>query len=211
VVVRVNSLADEEVARRFDRAFPDFTRVTGLILDLRAAAGGRSEFAYRILARLTDKPLLGARWKTPEYRAAFRAWGMADSTTTWYGPPPDTVGPRTDLPPYTGPIAVLASSGTAGAAEDLLVAFQNSGRGMIVGEPSAASPGDVAAFQLPKNWAVQFSVTRHTFPGGAEFAVTGIKPEIAVTQPISDFLAGRDAVMEKAREYLKTVEAGRRR
>src|SRR5207302_256799 len=65
-VVRVNSLADEEVARRFDRAFPDFARVTGLILDLRAAAGGRSEFGYQILARLEDKPFLAARWKTPE-------------------------------------------------------------------------------------------------------------------------------------------------
>ena len=210
-VVRINSLADEEVARRFDRAFPDFRRVTGLILDLRGAGGGRSEVGYQILARLTDKPFLVARWKTPEFRAAFRAWRMTDSITTWYGPPPDTVGPRTDRPRYGGPLAVLASSGTAGAAEDFLVAFRSSGRGVIVGEPSAGAAGDVAAIQLPKSWAVQFSVTRHTFPDGAEFAGTGIKPEIPVTEPVGEFLAGRDAVLERAREYLKTVEGGRGR
>ena len=210
-VVRVNSLADEEVARRFDRAFPDFARVTGLILDLRAAVGGKSESGYQILARLEDKPFLVARWKTPEYRAAFRAWRMADSVMTWYGPPADTVRPRTDRPTYTGPLAVLASTGTAGAAEDFLVAFRTSGRGMTVGEPSAGTPGDVAPIQLPKSWAVQFSVTRHTFPDGTEFFGAGVKPEIPVTQPVGDFLAGRDAVLERAREYLKTVEGGRGR
>src|SRR2546422_6960210 len=55
-VVRIASLADEEVVREFDRAFPDFTRVQGLVLDLRRAADGKTEYAYQILARLTDRP-----------------------------------------------------------------------------------------------------------------------------------------------------------
>src|SRR5256884_8135031 len=85
-VVRIASLGDEEVVRQFDRAFPDFTRVQGLVLDLRRATDGKTEFAYQILARLTDRPFSAVRWRTPQHRAVFRAWNLGDSATTWYGP-----------------------------------------------------------------------------------------------------------------------------
>src|SRR2546426_71616 len=78
-VVRIASLGDEEVGRQFDRAFPDFTRVQGLVLDLRRATDGKTEFAYQILARLTDRPFSAVRWRTPQYRAVFRAWNLGDS------------------------------------------------------------------------------------------------------------------------------------
>src|SRR5439155_1399162 len=112
-VVRIASLGDEEVVRQFDRAFPDFTRVQGLVLDLRRATDGKTEFAYQILARLTDRPFSAVRWKTPQYRAVFRAWNLGDSATTWYGPEAETVAPRADRPAYGGPIAALVSSATA--------------------------------------------------------------------------------------------------
>ena len=71
VRVRVNALAEEDVVRRFDRAFPDFAGVTGLILDLRYAASGESRYGYAILARLTARPFPAARWRTPQYRPVF--------------------------------------------------------------------------------------------------------------------------------------------
>jgi carboxyl-terminal processing protease len=202
VVARINTFADDEIVHQFDRAFPDFTRVNGLILDLRHTAGGASDHGYRILARLTNAALLVVRWKTPQYRAVFRAWRQPDSALAWYGPPPATVSPRADLPTYRGPIAVLASSGTAGAAEDFLVAFRSTGRGVIIGEPSAGSPGEAIEVQLPKNWMARFAVTRHAFPTGEEFAGTGIQPEIPVARIVADVLAGKDAALERAREYI---------
>ncbi len=201
-LVRINSLSDGDIVRQFDRAFPDFARVQGLVLDLRRAAGGRPEYAYQILARLTDRPFAAVRWKTPEHRAVFRAWNLPDSAMTLYGPPPDTVRPRTELPGYAGPIVMLASSGTAGAAEDLLAAFRATGRGVIIGEPSAGSPGETATFALPKSWSVLFSVTRHAAPDRTEFAGLGLKPDIPAILTIGEVLAGRDVALEKAREYL---------
>ena len=200
-VVRIASLGDEEVVREFDRAFPDFARVQGLVLDLRRAADGKTEYAYQILARLTDRPFPAVRWRTPQYRAVFRAWNLVDSATTWYGPEPGTVAPRGDHPPYGGPIAVLASSATAGAAEDLLAAFRAAGRGVIIGEATGGSPGDVATFALPKSWAVQFSVTRHEAPDGTAFAGVGVRPHLVVSRTVSDLLAGTEPALEKARQY----------
>ena len=203
-VVRIASLADEDVVREFDRAFPDFSRVQALVLDLRRAADGKTEYAYQILARLTDRPFPAVRWRTPQYRAVFRAWNLGDSATSWYGPETGTVAPRADRPPYGGPIAVLASSATAGAAEDLLAAFRAAGRGLIVGEPSGGSPGDVATFALPKSWSVQFSVTRHEGPDGTGFAGVGVRPDLVVPRTVNDLLAGNEPALEKAREYFKS-------
>ena len=200
-VIKIGALADEDVVRQLDRAFPDFARVQGLLLDLRNATTGKTEFAYQILARLSDRPLAAVRWKTPQYRAVFRAWNLADSAITWYGPDSGTVAPRTDHPAYGGPMAVLTSSATSGAAEDLVAAFHAAGRGLVVGEPSAGSPGDVGSFSLPKNWSVQFSVTRHRSPDGAEFAGVGVKPDVLVSPTVNDLLAGKEPAVEKAREY----------
>ena len=201
-LVQINSFSDGDVVRQFDRAFPDFSRVQGLVLDLRRAVGGRPEYAYLILARLTDRPFAAIRWKTPQHRAVFRAWNLPDSATTWYAPPPDTVRPRTDLPSYGGPIAVLASSATAGAPEDLLAAFRATGRGIIIGEASAGSPGETAAFLLPKSWTVLLAVTRHVAPDGTEFAGLGVRPDVPVSVTVNDVVAGVDAALDKAKAYL---------
>ena len=202
-VVRIASLGDEEVVRQFDRAFPDFSRVQGLVLDLRRATDGKTEYAYQILARLTDRPFSAVRWRTPQYRAVFRAWNLGDSATTWYGPEAETVAPRVDRPSYGGPIAALVSSATAGPAEDLLAAFRAADRGLIIGEPTGGSPGDVATFALSKSWGVQFSVTRHEAPDGTGFAGVGVKPHVVVIRTVNDLLAGNEPAVEKAREYLK--------
>ncbi|HYT05934.1 MAG TPA: S41 family peptidase [Gemmatimonadales bacterium] len=208
VVVRLNSLADQDVVPQFDRAFPDFAGVQGLVLDLRRAAGGKTDYAYRLLARLTGKPFAAARWRTPDHRAVFRAWNQPDSATTWYEPSPDTIHPRGDQPSYGGPLSVLASAITAGAAEDFLAAFRAANRGAIIGEPSAGSPGDAATFALPKSWTVQFSVTHHMAPDGSEFAGLGVRPDILLAPSVRDVLAGMDPALQRAREYL---EDGRRR
>lgn len=208
-VLRITSLADEEVVRQLDRTFPDFARVQGLVLDLRRASTGKTEYAYQILARLTDRPFAAVRWETPRYRAVFRAWNLSDSATTWYGPEPGIVAPRADHPSYGGPIAVLASSATSGAAEDLLAAFRAAGRGAIIGEPSAGSSGDVATFALPKGWSVQFCVTRHEFPDGAPLAGVGVKPDVIVIPTVNDLLAGNEPALDKAREYLGGKAVGR--
>src|SRR5204863_287187 len=87
----IRDYAEEDVVRRFDRAFPDFSGVTGLIVDLRHAAGGESRYGYAILARLTGRAFPVARWRTPQYRPVFRVLRAPDSAFSWYGPPPDTV------------------------------------------------------------------------------------------------------------------------
>jgi C-terminal processing protease CtpA/Prc len=204
VWVRLSSFADPDVARRFDRAFPEFGRVRGLILDLRDhdGTGGGRETGYRILGRLVTRPLVTSRWRTPQYRPAYRGQDMPDSSGAWLAAPPDTVPPRTDLPSFGGPVAMLASPRTGGSAEDVLVAFREAGRGPIVGQTSAGSLGQVGEFRLYKDWRLRLTVTRDAFPDGSEIQGAGVAPEVPVTEKVEDFLAGRDATLDWARDYI---------
>jgi carboxyl-terminal processing protease len=122
---------------------------------------------------------------------------------SWYAPAAGSVAPRTDHPTYGGPIAVLASSATGSAAEDFLAAFHAARRGVIIGEPSAGSAGDVATFALPKGWGVQFCVTRHTFPDGTEFAGLGVPPDVLVVPTVDAMLARSEPALARARAYFE--------
>jgi C-terminal processing protease CtpA/Prc len=202
VLVRVNRLDTHDVVEQFDRALPVFTGLRGLILDLRGAAGGRQLYGYQILARLTTEPFVAIAARTSQYRPGFLPRGAPDSAMSWYPFPLDTVVPRSDRPAYTGPIAVLCSAATSGAAEDVLAAFRNTARGVIIGATSAGSPGEPLDVPLIKDWSLRLSVMRDAFPGGGDITGTGVAPEVPVVQTVNDLLAGRDAALERARAYL---------
>ena len=211
VWIRLTSFADPDVARTFDRAFPDFSGLHGIILDLRDhdGAGGGRETGYRIFGRLTARPIITSRWRTPQHRPPYRGQDLPDSAGAWLEGPPDTVLPRHDLPAFDGPIAVLTSLRTAGAAEDVLVAYRNAGRGPIIGQTSAGSTGQVGEFRLFKAWQLRLTVTRDAFPDGTEIQGAGIAPEMPVAAKVADFLAGKDPALERARGYVRAQEARR--
>ena len=83
--VRLNSLADPNAPAVFDRTFPDFTKVTGVILDLRenTGAGGGRDDGYRILSRLMNRAFVTSRWRTALYRPALQGIDMPDSAGAW--------------------------------------------------------------------------------------------------------------------------------
>lgn len=218
--VRVNSFAEPGVPALFDRALGDAAREgprhRGLILDLRETlwtASGR-EHAYAMLSRLIERPVLTSRWRMPQFRPApplaQRGGNAPDSAGRWVQAPSDTIWPppRRERIAYTGPVAVLASARTAGAAEDFLVAFRGGNRGRIIGEASAGSTGQTAVVPLPHGWQLRLTVTRDAFPDGREFVRTGIVPDFPVDARVEDVLAGRDAVLDRARAYL--TETARR-
>ena len=201
VLVGLNSFDDPDLVKEFDRAFRDFNGVRGLVLDLRDNASATIGEGYAVLARLVNRPVLAARWRTPQYRAGY-AGNDSVPAMDWFTGHPDTIRPRTDRPMYTGPLAALAGIGTAGAGEDFLVALRNSARGPIVGEPTAGFGGRAVTVPLSREWQVALCATRHAFPDGSEFVGTGIAPEQLVPSTVTDLLNGYDAALERAREYL---------
>jgi len=88
------------------------------------------------------------------------------------------------------------------------VAFRAGGRGPIIGERTAGSTGQTAVLPLGRGWKIRLTVSRDAFPDGKEFVGLGIAPDFAVDVHVADVLAGRDAVLDRARAYL--TETARR-
>lgn len=199
--IRVRSFTDPDALTLFDRGLGDAPREglrhRGLILDLREAStqGEGTAQAFALLSRLIERPFLSSRQRTPVYRRDSLAWLNAFPDTIW----PPLLRERIA---YSGPVAVLCSPRTAGAAEEFLVAFRAGNRGPIVGEPTAGSAGETAVFELSGGWKLRLTVSRAAFPDGKEFGRTGIAPDIPVEVRVEDVLAGRDIVLDRARAYL---------
>lgn len=202
--IRVNSFTDPEALDLVDRGLGDAPREgprhRGLILDLRetnalGSESGGAEQAFALLSRLIERPFLSPRQRTPVYRLDSLAWLNSFPDTIW---PPL----RRERIAYSGPVVVLTSSRTAGAAEEFLVAFRAGSRGAIIGAPTAGSAGATAMFELAAGWRLRLTVSRDAFPDGKEFGRKGITPDIPVELRVDDVLAGRDAVLERARAYI---------
>ncbi len=199
--VRVYSLADPDMLSRFDRALGDAPREgprhRGLILDLREADGTSEarDQSMALLSRLINRPFLTARGRTPRYSLDSLDWISTPSDTVW----PPAARERIA---YSGPVVVLSSRSTAGAAEDFIVAFRAGGRGALVGEPTAGSTGQTAVLPLAAGWKIRLTVSRAAFPDGKEFVSTGIAPDFPIAVRVEDVLAGCDAALERARAYL---------
>jgi carboxyl-terminal processing protease len=199
--VALNSFENGQVVNQWQKAFPEISKASAIILDLRANGGGDTGIGFQILRDLTAAPFLGSRQRERKYDPTERARGTLMEFTDI---PADSVQPRTGG--YTSkPVAVLASAATFSAAEDFLVAWKNSGRGKIIGEPSGGSTGQPLSFTLPGGGTARVCTKKDTFPDGAEWVGKGIDPDILVHPALADVQAGKDTVLTRALGFLKTV------
>lgn len=203
VYVELPSFGSEAAAETFERMLPAIRGARGLILDVRGNGGGSTSVAYRVLSWLTDKPLPGSRWRTREYKPAFRAWGRPEG---WHHGKHDDVQPKDD--PFLGPVVVLTGPATFSAAEDFLVVLKASGRARLVGTATGGSTGQPLSIKgLPGGGTARICTKRDTFPDGTEFVGIGVLPDVVVQPTIADFVAGRDTVFERGLEEIRSMLA----
>lgn len=110
--VALNSFSSGEIVQAFNEKFNQISQAKGLLIDVRKNHGGSSGYGHQIIARLIDKAIPATRWKTPQYRAAFRAWGRDEK---WYDGGFKMINPET-TDPFLGPVVVLIGPETNGAA-----------------------------------------------------------------------------------------------
>jgi C-terminal processing protease CtpA/Prc len=200
--VVLNSFMDDKTADEFFQHFAEIAAADALILDLRENGGGNSNVGYRVLAGLAKEPFLDSRWSTRDYKPAYRSWGRPDRLYT------EAAG-RNALDQahhFAGPVIVLTSPRTFSAAEDFLVAFDQSGRGMIMGEPSGGSTGNPLYFKLPGGGGGLVCSKHDAYADGKEFVGVGVHPQVVAHPTVADFRAGKDTVLERA---MALIEKGR--
>lgn len=198
-IITLGQIDDDGVVEEFGDALTRAPLPTGLILDLRGATGGgharAMQLATHVVGVVTEAPRMKHRIYWP-----VRAGSDTSDVWTWHMTAPDTIRPATR--PFAGPIVVLASSRTSGAAELLAAVLRAAERATVVGEMTAGAPGLTSTLSLPHRWLLEVPSSIPVAADASEMAVGGLEPDHRVRPSRDDIRGGRDAALARALELL---------
>ena len=204
VYVALNSFGSEDIVKVFNDNFDKIKKAKGLILDVRNNGGGSSSYGHAIISHLIRNPIPKTRWKTPQYRPAFVAWGRNEP---WYDGGYEMIEPSNSI--YDGPVVVLAGPRTFSAAEDFVVPLHAAGRAVIVGEKTGGSTGQPLRFSfMDGTVSGRVCTKRDQYPDGRDFVGVGVVPDVEIHPTVSDIIEGRDPVLSGGLERLKRIING---
>ncbi len=168
----------------FNGAMDTLRAADGVILDLRGNSGGIGGIAVSM-----------AGWFVAEKGkslATIAGRNRADRIP---------VVPRTRT--YAGPLAVLVDGLSASAAEFLAGGLQDLGRARLFGARTAGFSGRGGLLELPNGDIFMHVTAQHLRADGTEVEGNGIAPDGAAPHTRVSLLAGEDAALEAALEWLK--------
>lgn len=198
-----------------------------LIVDLRSNGGGDSRLGDELLSHITARAYRmesTKRWKmSAEYRAYLKSMVRAplnhlpiekvhpvgrrlfagpDGTIVQFDEAPEAHDPRG--PTFTGPVCVLIGPLTFSSAVDLADGIKTYNLATLIGEETGGRPntfGEVYYFRTPNTgFLVGVSSAQFVRANGDTTDHRGVMPDIEVKRSADDIRAGRDPVIDRARE-----------
>jgi len=184
--VRFNMFLDlPRVMVSFQQTIENCKTCDGLIIDLRGNPGGIGGMAMGMAGFLVDKPnqRLGTMY-------------LRDSTLNF------VVNPRADV--FSGPVAVLVDGSSASTSEIFAGGLKDLGRARLFGTHTAAAALPSAFERLPNGDGFQYAVANYISEGGQPLEGLGVTPDVAAELTRAALLAGHDAVIDAAVDWIKT-------
>ncbi|MEU9899006.1 S41 family peptidase [Streptomyces phaeochromogenes] len=172
-----------------------WTKLTGLVVDVRLNGGGADPLALRVISRLTDRPY-----------TAYTKYARNDprDPTRFTPGQPITVRPHHG-PRFDGPVAVLTGPLAVSAAETFTQALMaRSPEPVRIGQNTQGVFSDTMDRTLPNGWSFALPNEEFRTAAGTTFDGPGIPPHHRT--PVfteEEFEQGRDSALTKARELLR--------
>jgi carboxyl-terminal processing protease len=181
---------------------------TGVILDLRASAGGKDSEGYLLANYFVDSGTLGYLQGQKVPKKTFPADPKALVTKA--------------------PLVVLVDGGTGGAAEIAAAAIKDAKRGTLVGTNTFGTGSRQSLIALNDGSALLLSDAKYYSPSGKDLQVNGVAPDTIVSKnnnrldlnseqtlqappPSTDPRSEAELQLEKAIQVLKDARAGAKR
>ncbi len=183
--VRFNMFLDlVRVMGRFADAVEGCMQCDGLIIDLRGNPGGIGGMAMGMAGWLVDKPdqRLGTMY-------------MREATLNF------VINPRAEV--FTGPVAMLVDGSSASTSEILAGGLKDLGRARIFGTKTAAAALPSIFERLPNGDGFQYATANYISEGGKPLEGIGVTPDVEVKLTREGLLAGHDAVVDAALEWIR--------
>jgi carboxyl-terminal processing protease len=206
--VRLPSFFTSDHEKRAVELVREFKDAAALIIDVRGNGGGSTpEDLYKALM---NRPY---RWWTESTPASFPFFRVRAAKGSWEYQPftrsellwrSSTTQPAAEA--YQGRVALLVDGGCFSACEDFVMPFKDNGRALIVGETTGGSTGQPFVVELGDGMQAIVGSKHEMFPDGSPFEGVGIRPDLGVSPSVDDLRAGRDVVLERARQRLLAAE-----
>jgi C-terminal processing protease CtpA/Prc len=178
-------------ARRLDSVMAAVSKTKGIIFDLR----GYPDFLLYELMNYFVAPTPFAQMTTPPYINSAGVW---QKRTFFCGKAQQH---------YQGKVVVLINEHTQSRAELTAMALATIPAMKFVGSQTAGANGDVVLLPLPGDVSISITAVGVAYPDGSPTQRVGIQPHILARPTIAGLRAGRDEVMEKGIEVLKSLIA----
>lgn len=105
---------------------------------------------------------------------------------------------------YKGKVVIIVNAKTQSQAEYTTMALSTAPNVKVIGSTTAGADGDVSSIILPGGISTWISGLGVYYPNGTETQRVGVKIDIPVKATIKGFMAGKDELLDKAIEIIKT-------
>lgn len=107
---------------------------------------------------------------------------------------------------YKGKVVILINETSQSQAEYTAMALRQAPKAVVIGSQTAGADGNTSRIILPGNIFTMISGIGVYYPDGTETQRIGIVPDIEIHPTLNGIQNGKDEVMERAIQYLKTGE-----
>lgn len=190
-VIRYNNFTRVSV-EQFDKAYKELKEkgLKYLILDLRNNSGGLVESSVEIASRFMEENKKVVEIENKKYATTI------NSVKTEY---------KVDVPTI-----VLVNENTASASEILTAALKDYKLATVIGTQTYGKGLVQETIPIDDKSAIIVTVSQYLTPNGENIQANGIKPDIEVEISSEDLLKGIDTQLNKAIEYIKSLNGDKK-
>lgn len=115
---------------------------------------------------------------------------------------PLTIPPGNEM--YKGKVVIIVNAQSQSQAEYTTMSFQSSPNVTVIGSTTAGADGNVSSISLPGGISTMISGIGIYYPDGTETQRKGVKIDVVAKPTIAGIKAGKDELLEKAKEIILT-------
>lgn len=206
-----SSFAHEFSEGLLDHILTMFKDCKGVIIDIRDNGGGSVANVNKLACRFTKEKKILKGYKLHKTGKGHNDFG--DTITQYLTPPSnfmslasysgDSISIDNQRVRFVKPVVVLTNRSVYSAANDFVRTMKVLDNATIIGDRTGGGGGIPISFDLPNGWAVRLSATP-MLDINFEHTEMGIEPDIKIDMAPDAEITGRDAILDKAIEYLST-------
>jgi carboxyl-terminal processing protease len=181
----------------FQKAVDRFRKADGIVLDLRGNPGG--------LAAM----LMGISGHFVAERKSLGVMKTRDSELRFFANPRMVSAAGERVEPFAGPVAILVDAMTGSASECFAGGMQSIKRARVFGQTSMGQALPAVFDKLPNGDVLIHAYADFVTADGTRLEGRGVVPDVEVPLSREDLLAGKDAAMDRALQWVEESARGR--